>query len=321
MIGSLEQDLRHITERGIGPGAFRERSLNPWEDYLEHPSGLLVPKSALPQPKQFPLAVDLFSGAGGFSLGVMRAGFKVIACVENECESMHTYLFNLGCKTGVTMCFITQEDKDRWLKYTEKAKKSRANYLKKHPKEHKEYRRMLEDDILGLTEQKWGGGHIKYHPEDHGVEFAFFGDARALTGDQMLNVMGLKRGELDCVVGGPPCQGFSISGKRNIYDPRNSLVFEYARLVTELLPKTMIFENVPGIIDMVTAEGVNVIDAFCRILEDGGMGTYDALKRSLLSSAGAGAVFKSKKPVKPGEKSPKTITKDKKNPLQTEMKL
>ena len=52
---------------------------------------------------------------------------------------------------------------------------------------------------------------------------------------------------IDVVVGGPPCQGFSQIGKRALDDPRNRLVFEYHRMVKELKPKYFVFENVPGI--------------------------------------------------------------------------
>ena len=103
----------------------------------------------------------------------------------------------------------------------------------------------------------------------------------------------MKHGEVDCVIGSPPCQGFSTAGKRNVLDRRNSLVFEFARLVCEISPKTMVFENVPGIASMVTPAGLPVLDVFCRILEDGGFGTVEALKRGLLRSAGAGAALRS----------------------------
>jgi DNA (cytosine-5)-methyltransferase 1 len=53
--------------------------------------------------------------------------------------------------------------------------------------------------------------------------------------------------EIDLVVGGPPCQGFSEIGKRNVEDRRNELIFEFFRLVTELQPKYFVMENVPGI--------------------------------------------------------------------------
>ena len=49
------------------------------------------------------------------------------------------------------------------------------------------------------------------------------------------------------MIGGPPCQGFSHIGKRQLDDKRNKLVFEYVRLIKEIKPKYFIFENVPGI--------------------------------------------------------------------------
>jgi hypothetical protein len=64
-------------------------------------------------------------------------------------------------------------------------------------------------------------------------------------------------------------------------------VFEFARMILEIHPKTMMFENVPGIIDMVTPDGVPVLDAFGRILEDGSFMTIDALKRTVEAQTGA----------------------------------
>ena len=52
--------------------------------------------------------------------------------------------------------------------------------------------------------------------------------------------------DVDCLAGGPPCQGFSMAGKGNFDDPRNSLFKEYLRVVGKIMPKTVIFENVPG---------------------------------------------------------------------------
>ena len=54
--------------------------------------------------------------------------------------------------------------------------------------------------------------------------------------------------DVDVLAGGPPCQGYSYMGRRAIDDPRNQLVFEYARMVFEIQPKYFIFENVPGIL-------------------------------------------------------------------------
>lgn len=126
------------------------------------------------------------------------------------------------------------------------------------------------------------------------VPHFYFGDVREITGKMILDALGLEIGELDCIIGGPPCQGFSMAGKRQIMDPRNSMVFEFVRLVIEMKPKTMCMENVPGIMSMQTPEGLSVVDAICRILEDGEFGTFDSLKRSLLSTSGMGAALRNK---------------------------
>lgn len=60
----------------------------------------------------------------------------------------------------------------------------------------------------------------------------------------------LKWGKVDIVFGGPPCQGFSVAGKRNPNDPRNVLFKEYFRVVEVLKPKYIVMENVPGMITM-----------------------------------------------------------------------
>ena len=53
--------------------------------------------------------------------------------------------------------------------------------------------------------------------------------------------------EIEVVFGGPPCQGFSMIGKRALDDPRNSLVYHFVRMVSELNPKYFVFENVRGL--------------------------------------------------------------------------
>lgn len=54
---------------------------------------------------------------------------------------------------------------------------------------------------------------------------------------------------VDIVIGGPPCQSFSILGSRkSTDDPRGQLVYEYARFIREIKPKAFLFENVPGIL-------------------------------------------------------------------------
>ncbi len=66
--------------------------------------------------------------------------------------------------------------------------------------------------------------------------------------------------EIDGVVGGPPCQGFSLSGKRDPNDPRNSLFVEFVRFVRNIQPKFFVMENVPGLLSMKTQNKENVVD-------------------------------------------------------------
>jgi DNA (cytosine-5)-methyltransferase 1 len=58
---------------------------------------------------------------------------------------------------------------------------------------------------------------------------------------------GIGRRTVDCVFGGPPCQGFSLIGQRVLDDPRNNLVLEFVRIVAELEARTFVFENVKGL--------------------------------------------------------------------------
>jgi DNA (cytosine-5)-methyltransferase 1 len=49
-------------------------------------------------------------------------------------------------------------------------------------------------------------------------------------------------------LGGPPCQGFSFIGRRNIDDPRNALIGEFMRMVKEIKPKYFVMKNVAGLV-------------------------------------------------------------------------
>lgn len=240
------------------------------DDWRQTTGGLYVPVEA-EEPR--PTGIDLFCGAGGMSLGFMQAGFEVLAACDNDPTATHTYLVNLGAYP-VEMHYTRPEDRQRLTDYFEK----------QYPGTGK----VSSMEVSGSAR----------NPEYPGVPHFFFGDVRRLTGAAILQAIGKERDEVDCVFGGPPCQGFSTSGKRQIVDPRNSLVFEFARVVLEIQPKAFMFENVPGLLTMVTPEGLPVLDAFCRVIEDGGFGAFNALKRSLLCSSGHGAVLRNERATK-----------------------
>ncbi|MCA9233078.1 MAG: DNA cytosine methyltransferase [Planctomycetales bacterium] len=122
-----------------------------------------------------PIAVDLFAGAGGLSLGFEQAGFDVVGAVESDPIHCAVHKFNFPT------CAIL--------------------------------------------------------PEPIG--------SRSTAKLRQLSRIGNR--SVDCVFGGPPCQGFSLIGHRALNDPRNSLVLEFVRTVVELDAKSFVFENVKGL--------------------------------------------------------------------------
>ena len=72
------------------------------------------------------------------------------------------------------------------------------------------------------------------------------------------NRVGLCRGELDLMIGGPPCQGFTTAGSRRTGDPRNNLVENYFRALDVFYPRWFMMENVEGI--LTTANGWFIIE-------------------------------------------------------------
>lgn len=152
--------------------------------------------------------VDLFSGAGGVTQGLVQAGFKPIASVE-------------------------------------------------------------VNPIASAT-------HKRNFPNCH----HFCGDIEQFNSIEWLNQIGSP--EVHLVVGGPPCQGFSVAGKRNPNDPRNRLFQEFVRVVSEIRPWYVVMENVPGILTM--QKGV-VKQAICESFEAIG---YPHVSIAILESAAYG---------------------------------
>ncbi|WP_394794889.1 DNA cytosine methyltransferase [Armatimonas sp.] len=74
-------------------------------------------------------------------------------------------------------------------------------------------------------------------------------DVSLISGAEILARLGLSAGELDGIIGGPPCQGFSDMGHGEVDDPRNQLFVKFFELVSECRPKFYIAENVPGILN------------------------------------------------------------------------
>jgi DNA (cytosine-5)-methyltransferase 1 len=77
----------------------------------------------------------------------------------------------------------------------------------------------------------------------------------------------MAKGDLDVLVGGPPCQGFSINApERFLSDPRNKLFKDYVRFLEEFEPKTFLFENVPGLLSLGDGKVLDrILSEFARL--------------------------------------------------------
>ncbi len=120
--------------------------------------------------------IDLFCGAGGFSLGFEHEGFESVLAIDKWNDAIETYNHNRKRKCGLNI------------------------------------------DIHDYTDEK----------------------IQAL----------ISKNKVDGIIGGPPCQGFSLVGKREAGDKRNSLYLEYVRFVSIVKPKFFILENVKGLLSM-----------------------------------------------------------------------
>jgi len=76
----------------------------------------------------------------------------------------------------------------------------------------------------------------------------------------------IKKGDIDLIIGGPPCQAYSTVGKRLIDDPRGKLFQEYYRLLKEINPKVFLFENVKGLLSMQKGELLKTIISLFKSL-------------------------------------------------------
>ena len=86
------------------------------------------------------------------------------------------------------------------------------------------------------------------------------GPIQDVTASRLLQASGLSKGELDCLIGGPPCQAFSVyNHQRGMHDDRSQLFREYLRLVAGLAPKWIVMENVTGILSAGAGEAVDAI--------------------------------------------------------------
>lgn len=99
-------------------------------------------------------------------------------------------------------------------------------------------------------------------------------DLGRISGTELRKRSGLPDSDIDCVFGGPPCQGFSVGGRRENGDPRNELLGHFARLVCELSPRYFVAENVAG---LMMGEARRELDNFITQVERSGFSVISSV--------------------------------------------
>lgn len=142
-------------------------------------------------------------------------------------------------------------------------------------------------------------------------------DIREVSGSDIRRAAKIGNRTIDAVIGGPPCQGFSLIGHRVLSDPRNDLVFHYLRIVDELRPRIFVFENVAG---MATGQHHALLDELMegfeklkyrvrnpfRILNAANYGVPQDRRRLILLGARAGTTLPEYPPVTTRVRSKRT---------------
>ncbi|WP_080835193.1 MULTISPECIES: DNA cytosine methyltransferase [Cohnella] len=100
-------------------------------------------------------------------------------------------------------------------------------------------------DVLAAVE--YDPIHASVHQYNFPQTKVICADVSKISGYEILEQVGMKPGEIDVVFGGPPCQGFSMIGRRLADDARNVLLFHFYKIISEIRPKYFVMENVSGL--------------------------------------------------------------------------
>lgn len=183
------------------------------------------------------IVIDLFTGAGGLSEGFHEEGYKIVAQIEKEkwaCETL---------KTRLIYHFLNKNnDLELYFEFLRKSfnyktlDQDRMMIFKKYP----ELKEKINYEILN---RKFG------NPAN---------DREATSSSDIIKEIyaSLKYNNatsVDLIIGGPPCQVYSVIGRSRLKeaanrDSRNYLFYYYLNIVKEFQPKAFVFENVPGIL-------------------------------------------------------------------------
>jgi len=183
--------------------------------------------------------IDLFAGAGGLSEGFVRKGFIPIAHIEKDKNAC------LTLKTRTAYHYLRNKGNLEIYK----------SYLKSEITREEFYKSVSEDILNTVMDMEISRSNIK-------IIFKNIRDNLHSAGYE----------KIDIIIGGPPCQAYSLVGRardpyRKEHDPRNYLYKLYAKFLKEFKPDLFVFENVPGIL---SAGKGKLFDDVKKYMDDAG---------------------------------------------------
>lgn len=180
--------------------------------------------------------IELFAGCGGMSIGLDAAGYDLYFANELSPMAGETFAYNI---LNETLEGNSEPNKTLWIK-------------SQFPKDKIEHR---------LRENPFEACNGKYSDIDKKTDLKgklLIGDINQLL--QFLNenpklVSQIQKEDIDLLSGGPPCQSFSLAGKREKDNHKNTLPLSFAQITGLIKPKTVLLENVKGITSPFTQDG------------------------------------------------------------------
>lgn len=177
--------------------------------------------------------IDLFAGASGMSEGFIKAGFNPISHIEMDKDACNSI------KTRAVYHYLTKEGKE----------KNYIDYLKGN---------ISREELYGQVPKEVLDSVLNIEITDDSIKGIFSKIDTLLKGEKV-----------DLIIGGPPCQAYSLLGRHqeNIEnDPRNKLYIQYGRFLKQYDPKAFVFENVPGLLSANKGQHFKNLKAYFRKL-------------------------------------------------------
>lgn len=191
--------------------------------------------------------LDLFAGAGGLSEGFIRAGYSPVAHVEINKAACYTLRTRLS--------YHWLKDNDRLSEYN--------SYL---------FGEITREQLYSLVPRHIISSVINTEISEETLK-DIFKEIDEMLGDKPLQM----------IVGGPPCQAYSVMGrardKNNMQnDKRNYLFVYYAKFLERYQPEYFVFENVTGLLSAKSPEGISYLESMRNVFRDVGYETeYQAV--------------------------------------------